>query len=116
MQKQQYKKKQITQYKSRKYLTEKKIDNRQNRILKASILKLRSSLPKMLLHLPGVKASLLDGISIQSMIKSEKLTPSGQIMGQKGAECHKGTIRVPDALQLRICNNTRGIRETGGHI
>ena len=70
----------------------------------------------MLLHLPGVKASLLDGISIQSMIKSEKLTPSGQIMGQKGAECHKGTIRVPDALQLRICNNTRGIRETGGHI
>ena len=65
----------------------------------------------MLLHLPGVKASLLDGISIQS----EKLTPSVQIMGQKGAECHKGTIRVPGALQLRICNNTRGIGETGGH-
>ena len=56
----------------------------------------------MLLHLPGVKASLLDGISIQLMIKLEKLTPSAQIMGQKGAECHKGTTRVPDALQLRI--------------
>ena len=69
----------------------------------------------MLLHLPGVKVSLLDGISIQLMIKSEKLTPSAQIMGQKGAESHNGTIRVPDALQLRICNNTRGIRQTGGH-
>ena len=55
----------------------------------------------MLLHLPGVKASLLDGISIQLMIKSEKLTPSAQIMGQKGAECHKITTRVPDVLQLR---------------
>ena len=70
----------------------------------------------MLLHLPGVKASMLDGISIQLMIKSETLTPSAQIMGQKlGAECHKGTIRVPDVLQLRICNNPRGISQTGGH-
>ena len=69
----------------------------------------------MLLHLTVVKASLLDRSSIQLMIKSEKLTPSTQPMGQKESEGHKGTIRIPDALQLRICNNTRGIRESGGH-
>ena len=49
-----------------------------------------------------MKASLNVGSSIQSTMKDSKRSPSGQIMGQNGVECHNGTKREPEALQIRI--------------
>ena len=49
-----------------------------------------------------MKASLNVGSSIQSTMKDARRSPSGQIIGQNGAECHNGTMREPEALQLRI--------------
>ena len=82
--------------------------------LNASIRKLKSSFPNAPPHLPGIKANFLVGKSMQSQTNALNSFPV-QIIGQNGAEYHKGIIRIPEALQLNIWRSTREIRHTGEH-
>ena len=65
---------------------------------------------------PGRKRSTKLGSTTQSTASGAKLTPSGQIIGQKGADLHNGVTNVPTALQFLICLITLGMMLGGGQI
>ena len=79
----------------------------------ASRLELGVPLNKFEPNLPG---NILNSPTVNTLMRSINGagSPPGNNMGQKGADNHSGTIRVPCALQLRACWITRGIRKTGG--
>ena len=66
-------------------------------------------------NLPGYIENSAAVSTLTSTTKGANLTFSGNRMGQKGAEGHSGTTKVPLALHIRACWTTRGTRYTGGH-
>ena len=65
-------------------------------------------------NLPGYIENSVTVSTLTSITKDANLPFAGNRMGQKGAEGHSGTTKVPLALHLRACWITRGTRYTGG--
>ena len=64
---------------------------------------------------PGKNKSFCRGSSTTCFIKVAICLPSGNSNGQKGAETHCGTTRVPSAFVISACLSKHGTRCTGGH-
>lgn len=65
--------------------------------------------------LPGCTRSSDFSMVNTSFMNAVGFIGIGNKIGQKAADGHSGTTRVPLALQLSACRITHGIRYTGGH-